>query len=205
MAAAPAKRPRNPRGEGERLRAELVEAAARLLAASGDARLLTLAAVAREVGIATPSIYRHFPDLDRLVAAVVSDRFARLDAALAEAIGAGADPAARLRACCAAYCRFGLDNPGHYRILFGAELALDPARPGERPGEQVFERLVAATAAGIAAGVVTPGDPEAIAVNIWVALHGIVSLRTARPHRRWPEPEVLVDAVLTGQAGLRRD
>ena len=42
--------------------------------------MLTLAAVAREAGIAAPSIYRHFPDRDELVEAVVADRFDRLDA-----------------------------------------------------------------------------------------------------------------------------
>ncbi|MCX4095888.1 TetR/AcrR family transcriptional regulator [Nocardia sp. alder85J] len=195
------RRPRNARGEGERLRADLVEAAAGLLADSGDARLLTLAAVARAVGVATPSIYRHFPDRGQLVAAVVADLFGRLDAALVEAMRASADPAGRLRACCVAYCHFGLENPGHYRVLFNAELALDPARPGERPGERAFERLVVAIEAGMAAGVVAPGDPEFTALTLWAALHGIVSLRISRPHRRWPAPEALVDAVLPGPAG----
>jgi AcrR family transcriptional regulator len=201
---APRKRRRNRRGEGARLRVELIEAAARLLEASGDAHALTLAAVAREAGIAAPSIYRHFSDRNELVLAVIADRFQRLDHALLDAMTGTADPAAALQACCDAYCRFGLDRPGHYQVLFGATLALDPARPGDRPGERVFGRLVDAVQACIDAGTARQGDAHLMAVNIWVALHGIVSLRTSRPSHPWPPVDTLVTAALSGQAGLNR-
>jgi len=181
---------------------ELIEAAARLLESSGDAHALTLAAVAREAGIAAPSIYRHFADRNQLVEAVIADRFDRLDDALLDVMAATPGPAAALRACCDAYCRFGLHHPGHYQVLFSANLALDPARPGERPGERVFGRLVAAVQACIDAGAVRHGDASVMAVNVWVALHGIVSLRTSRPNHAWPPVDTLVDAALSGQAGL---
>lgn len=158
--------------------------------------------MAREAGIATPSIYRHFAGRDDLVEAVVADRFDRLDQALAAAMDAATDPAAALRACCAAYCRFGLDHPGHYQVLFSAQLALDPDRPGDRPGERVFGRLVAAVQACIDAGAARGGDATITAVTIWVALHGIVSLRASRPGHPWPPADTLIEAVLSGQAGL---
>jgi AcrR family transcriptional regulator len=180
------------------LRIELIEAAARLLESSGDAQTLTLTAVAREAGVAAPSIYRHFADLNQLVEAVVADRFQRLDLALLDAMAGTSDPAAALRACCDAYCRFGLEHPGHYQVLFSATLALDPARPGDRPGERVFGRLVAAVQACIDAGVTRQVDANLMAVNVWVALHGIVSLRTSRPHHPWPPVDTLVSAVLSG-------
>jgi AcrR family transcriptional regulator len=201
---SPASRPRrrNRRGEGTRLRVELVEAAARLLESSGDAQVLTLAAVAREAGIAAPSIYRHFSDRNELVEAVVADRFDRLDEALTGAMAGISDPAEVLRACCAAYCRFGLEHPGHYQVLFSANLALDPDRAGDRPGERVFGRLVAAVQACIDAGAARQGAADVMAVNIWVALHGIVSLRASRPNHAWPPVDTLIEAALAGQAGL---
>jgi AcrR family transcriptional regulator len=199
---APGKRSRNRRGEGARLRVELIEAAARLLESSGNAHALTLAAVAREAGIAAPSIYRHFADRNQLVEAVVADRFQRLDDALLDAMTGVSGPAAALRACCDAYCRFGLDHPGHYQVLFSAKLALDPARPGDRPGERVFGRLAAAVQACIDAGAARQGDASVMAVNVWVALHGIVSLRISRPNHAWPPVGTLMNAALSGQAGL---
>ncbi len=194
---------RNPRGEGAQLRVDLIEAAARLLESSGDARVLTLRGVAREVGVATPSIYRHFSGKNELVEAVVADRFRQLDDALQHAVTGVSDPGEALRACCDAYCRFGLEYPGHYQVLFGATLSLDPsARPEELPGERVFGRLVAAVQACLDAGEASQGDAFAVAVNVWVALHGIVSLRTSRPSFAWPPVEALIEAALSGQAAL---
>jgi len=196
------RRGRNRRGEGARLRAELIEAAARLLESSGDAHVLTLTAVAREAGIATPSVYRHFSGLSELIEAVVADRFQRLDEALVEAMTAAPHPARALRACCAAYCRFGLEHPGYYQVLFGADLALSPDRPGDRPGERVFGRLVTAIQACVDVGYARQEEASVMAVNVWVALHGIVSLRTSRPHHPWPPVDTLVNAALAGQVGL---
>jgi AcrR family transcriptional regulator len=200
--SAPRKRRKNRRGEGARLREELIEAAARLLESSGDPHALTLAAAAREAGIAAPSIYRHFTDRNQLVEAVVADRFQRLDEALLGAMAGAPSPAEALRACCGAYCRFGLEHPGHYQLLFSANLALDLARPGDRPGERVFGRLVAAVQACIDVGAARRGDASVMAVNIWVALHGIVSLRISRPNHPWPPVDTLMNAALSGQAGL---
>jgi AcrR family transcriptional regulator len=201
---ADVKRTRNRRGEGARLRAELIGAAARLLESSGTAESLTLRAVAREVGIAAPSIYRQFATRDELVEAVAADSFERLDRALVRAMTDTNDPADALRACCTAYCHFGLEHPGHYQILFITPLALDPHnRPEERPGQRVFGRLLDAVQACIDAAEARPGDSFQIATNVWVALHGIVSLQTSRPHSfPWPPVRALIDAALTGQVGL---
>jgi hypothetical protein len=81
-------------------------------------------------------------------------------------------------------------------------LALDPARRGDRPGERVFERLATTVQACIDAGNAWPGDTRLMAVNAWMALHGIVSLRTSRPHHPWPPVHTLVNAALARQNGL---
>ena len=74
---------------------------------------------------------------------------------------------------------------------------------GHGPGERAFGRLVAAVQARTDAGIARPGDARLTAVNTWVALHGIISLRTIRPAGHpWPSVETPVDAALVGQAGL---
>lgn len=174
------RRTRNPRGEGARLRPQLVEAGVRILESGREE--LTLRAVAREAGIAAPSVYRHFPDRDALVEAVVADCFTRLD----EAVASAGDTVGER---CLAYVRFGLDHPGRYRVLFETGLDL----PDRGRGDRVFARLAEAvrTHAGVA-----PGAGEAVATNVWAALHGIVSLRTSRPRHDWPPVEVMVAAVV---------
>ena len=68
---------------------------------------------------------------------MVANRFDRLDETLAGAMAHTFGPAEGLRACCP-HMPVRPRYPGHYQVLFSANLALDPARPGDRPGERVF-------------------------------------------------------------------
>src|SRR6185437_6193275 len=77
----PARRP-NPRGQGGRLRDELLDAASGLLAVGGRDAELTLRSVARAAGVAAPSVYQHFADLDELMLALVRYHLADLAAAI---------------------------------------------------------------------------------------------------------------------------
>src|SRR5215471_7451264 len=106
-----ARRRRNPRGQGERLREEIVDAASALLAESGDVKHLTLRGVARRVGIAAPSVYLHFPDVEHLALAVTERRFPELGAAIAAGAYGIRDPVEALVAGSLAYCRFAVEHP----------------------------------------------------------------------------------------------
>lgn len=199
-----AERHRNPRGEGGRLRDEIVGAAAAMLDESGDPRLLTLRGVARSVGIAAPSVYLHFPDVEHLAAAVVERRFAALTAAADAAERGIADPAQALLARCRAYCRFGMERPGLYRVMFQAELPAPLADLGERtPGRVAFAAMVRAVERCIQAGVARPhDDPFRLASLVWAAMHGLVSARISRPQFPWAPLDALVDEAVAHLVGL---
>ncbi|MDP9363725.1 MAG: TetR/AcrR family transcriptional regulator, partial [Chloroflexota bacterium] len=199
-----ARRARSPQGEGGRLRDELVRAADRLLERTGDEAGLTLRAVAREAGIAAPSVYLHFAGRDELVRAVLDRHFAGFREALQTGIAAaGDDPAAQLRAGCLAYCRFGLTHPGPYRVMFGNRTAYVPTGNfDEVPGADTFGSLVDGVAGVIAAGLAPPGDPLRLATGVWTALHGIVTLRAAVPMFPWPPVEDLIEDILVGLVGI---
>jgi AcrR family transcriptional regulator len=201
-----ARRTRSPQGEGARLRDELIGAADRLLARTGDEAGLTLRAVAREAGVAAPSVYLHFAGREELVRAVLDRHFAGLREALQTAVAAaGDDPTAQLRAGCLAYCRFGLAHPGPYRVMFGNRTA-GFADDGfaEVPGADTFGSLVEGVAGCIAAGLAPPGDPLRVATAVWAALHGIVALRAAVPMFPWPPVEALIEDALVGLVGIPR-
>jgi AcrR family transcriptional regulator len=127
------RRARNPQGQGARLRADLIAAADGILARTGDVEGLSLRAVAREVGIATPSIYLHFPDKSALIHAVLSVRFAELGDAVRAAVTEATGPAGKLRAGCLAYCRFATEHPNAYRVLFGRLHSPTPRPPPSLP------------------------------------------------------------------------
>lgn len=199
------RRPRNPQGQGGRLRDELIRAADRILARTGDEQGLSLRAVAREAGVAAPSIYLHFADKRTLVLAVLAARFAELGRAIEAAVAVPADPIGKLRAGCEAYCRFGLDQPNAYRVLFGNVTVLGAeAQPEQRPGGDVFGLLVGGIRQCIESGSVMAADPERAAANVWAALHGIVSLRRSAPGFPWPPMREQVEDVLVGLVGIER-
>ncbi|MGB3737621.1 MAG: helix-turn-helix domain-containing protein, partial [Ilumatobacter sp.] len=52
-------RQRNPRGEGDQLRTDLLEAGADLIAEHGSVDGISLRAVARRTGVSPTAVYRH--------------------------------------------------------------------------------------------------------------------------------------------------
>src|ERR1700744_3659208 len=111
-------RQRNARGQGDRLRREIIDAARDILAQTGTLERLTLRGVARQVGIAATAGYLHFPDPEHLAVAALEQTFAELSATAPAAAAGYAAPAEALLARCRAYCQFGIDHPGHYRVMF---------------------------------------------------------------------------------------
>jgi len=190
-------RQRNPRGQGERLRDDIIDAASRLLA-DPAAPPLTLRAVAREAGVAATSVYLHFADIQALTLAVAERRFSELVRLQEAARDGSADLCQQLRAGCLAYCEFGLAHQGQYQVMF-ADMP-----PEQFPGLVPFRRLIDGVAACIGA---EPTDEQAFitALLIWQQLHGIVSLRISRPRFPWPPlAETVAEAVDRLLAGARR-
>ena len=186
-------RKRNPRGEGLRLRQEIVQAATKILNKGGSAESVSLRDIARQVGISAPSIYTHFADRDSILLAVVQEAFAELKTRLETVqgqTGLEADPTASLLAICNAYLEFALASPQRYRILFGgvwnaaeAQQAIGDEATGM--GQDVLELVVQAIRRCVTAGQSSSTDPIADDSALWVALHGLAQLRTAAPLFPW--------------------
>ena len=184
-------RQRNARGEGSRLRLEIVQATQALLA---DGEAATLRSIARRAGISAPSIYRHFPDVDAVMSAVADDAFDELVEALVEKRDRHTDETARLWAIADGYLDFARERPHIYRVMFGgvwnAAVALE-SHPGEdahfrEMGMNAFRLLVAAIQDCVDAGSSSSVDPRRDAAALWAGLHGIAQLRVTAPLFDWP-------------------
>src|SRR5690606_2025312 len=207
---ATATRKRNRRGEGGRLREEIVDAAVELLDETGDERTITLRSVARRVGIAAPSIYAHFPDQPAIMLAVVRRAFGELEEALRSAVrGAGGDPRERLYALCRAYLDLARTHPERYRARLGG---LGTPSLGESSvteeqltvlGEAKMRILGDALAGCVAAGASTSTDPAADAIALWLGLHGLAHQRAVTAV--FPGPEDIGDRMIPALARLRED
>jgi AcrR family transcriptional regulator len=188
--SAARRRPSARRGEGERLREEILQTTTRLIEESGDVASLSLRQVAHEVGVAATSIYLHFASLDELVRTVKDQGFAELIRALEDAAAdVGEDEYARVRAFAHAYVDFGMTHPGLYYVWFSGEML--PPPPESKEG-YIGESAFALVRDHLAAIV---GDDRAhvLAVNFWCGLHGLVTLRSRRKAFPWPDLDVQID------------
>ncbi|GMA28860.1 TetR/AcrR family transcriptional regulator [Arenivirga flava] len=201
------KRARNARGEGTKLRQEILEATESLLETL-PVEKVTLRGIAREAGVAAPSIYRHFSDLDAILRALVVVAFDDLTAELSRA-QSGTRPSSRLRQSCAAYLAFAESQPQRYRLLFGGVWNAAEAAPAS-PEEYAARREIGMNALGVIAttlaecveaGESTSPDPSADATALWVAMHGLAELRRTTPMFPWPE--ALDDRLIDTVARLR--
>ncbi|KPI08902.1 regulatory protein TetR [Actinobacteria bacterium OK074] len=179
-------RRRNPRGQGERLRQEILAAVGRLLDQKlGDEDLpVSLREVAREVGIAAQSMYLHFADKEQLARAVAEDGYGRIVAAMRSAdeaaAAARADAAGRLRAQSDAFCDFARANRGVIRLMFGHDTsrfgAPADADRGVHPARVLWEQWLAAVTACEDDGPSWPDGPRDTAMHLWAALFGRFAL-----------------------------
>jgi AcrR family transcriptional regulator len=118
----------------ERLRdatlAEIKETARKHLRVGGPTGI-SLRAVARDMGMTAPALYRYFASLDGLVAAMIEDYKDELSdtlEAVRDALPAE-DTAGRLFAITRAFRRWSLDHRAEFALVFGARL------PGYAPPE----------------------------------------------------------------------
>ena len=108
----------------ERLRtatvAEIKQTARRLLV-TGGAPTISLRAIAREMGMTAPAIYRYFPSLEALIAELCADLYAEVGATVDAARSTIPDeqPAARLAAMAGAFRRWGIAHRAEFALMFG--------------------------------------------------------------------------------------
>jgi len=204
-------RPRARRGEGQRLRGEIIAAASSLLGELGDANQLSMRAVAAAVGVTPPSIYRHFADKRALLVAVLEERWAEFGSVLTGAAAEVDDPFEALRRVGLAYLRFAEEHPGHYRVLFSAAGAAGVSQDrSQHPGGPSYSLLVDAIERCLAASASSGRSSWFLALQMLIAGHGLADLCMVQHFPfPWPPPEELLDALLddlglSGPQGRRR-
>lgn len=169
--------PVSPRSADPALRAALVDAAARILAADGP-RALTTRRLAAEADTSTMAVYTHFGGIDEVRRAVRQQGFARLTGAL-NAVARTDDPVADLTSAGLAYFANGLAHPELYRAMFVDQ---PPHRDGDA-GEPTFQRLVTTVARCADARRFDPVEPAMLlawAAELWTMQHGMVTLALTR-------------------------
>ncbi|MET0665486.1 MAG: TetR/AcrR family transcriptional regulator [Acidimicrobiales bacterium] len=185
-------RERNPRGQGERLRVDLIDAAVDLIAETGSVDGVSLRAAAKRAGVSPMAVYNHFADKDALLVAAVEHCWDEFQAAIAATLDEP-EPSARLRAAGDAYVRFALEHPGRYAVMFSGTRNL-PER-AVPIGMSAFDTLVAMVA-DILDARHDGRDPAFVAVQVHTWIHGMVSLLGCAPDGPWPSTDALLDDLM---------
>jgi AcrR family transcriptional regulator len=110
---------------------------------AGGAPAISLRAIAREMGMTAPAIYRYFPGLDALVVELISDFYDELRIEVERARAVTAEPIAALQEMSRAFRRWSIEHPAEFALVFGSPLPgvarideefCEPDRAGARFG-----------------------------------------------------------------------
>ncbi|SCL30214.1 transcriptional regulator, TetR family [Micromonospora rhizosphaerae] len=150
-------------------RERIITAALKIMAEHGYAGC-SVAAVAERAGVATGSVYRHFPTKANLFAEVFRTASQREVDAVARAAALESTTAERLSAIVETFAGRALQSP---RLAYA--LLAEPVDPAVDAERLVFRRAYAEliagyVAAGVASGELPPQDPELTATALVGAL-----------------------------------
>src|SRR3954449_11955877 len=166
----------------DRFRAQVrseIKAAALAQVAEDGAQGVSVNAIAKELGVSGPALYRYFANRDELLAELVVDAYHDFAAALAAAIAPDLTPVRRVRALADAWRGFARAQPHRYQLMFA------PPLPGydahSEPLVAASQRVMAVALdvyGGEPGGSAGEADPEVLArvVAAWYRLHGFVGL-----------------------------
>ncbi|MET0698447.1 MAG: TetR/AcrR family transcriptional regulator [Mycobacterium sp.] len=160
--------------------AEIKAIAMRQLAASG-ASGISITAIAKQMGMTGPALYRYFANRDALLTALIRDGYADLahTTELVAERAAALPPADRLHAVATAVRAWALAEPHRYLLLFGTPVPGYEAPMDTLDAANRALHVFAAIAAELLAESRRPEastDVLLMATVVWTRIHGVVSL-----------------------------
>jgi AcrR family transcriptional regulator len=183
-------RPRLSQDETAQHRRRFVEAAFRVIAATGDAAP-AVRPVLREAGLSRQAFYRCFASKDELMVVVLQEGRRLLADYLAARMARTATPEGKIRAWVAGVMRqsevaSAAERTRPFIVSLGQRVALDEADKPD-PDRVLYSLLEDAIAAGVADGSLDSADPAAAALIIYDYV--IASLRRHLVRQVPPAPK----------------
>ncbi|MEO5874051.1 MAG: TetR/AcrR family transcriptional regulator [Streptosporangiaceae bacterium] len=166
----------SPRRADPNTRSVMIEVGARLLAVEGP-QALSARRVAAEAGSSTMPVYTHFGGMSGLVREIVHEGFARMQGFFTQ-VRTTDDPVADMALFGRAYRCNALANPHLYTVMFGgASLAGFSLSERDRQyGRYTLYAVIECAARCIGSGRFDDTDPQLIAHQMWIGMHGLVTL-----------------------------
>lgn len=164
-------RPRDPAS-----RAALVEAAAKLLADEGP-RALTTRRLATEAGTSTMALYTYFGGMSGLVHEIVYEGFARLQH-MFDQVAPTEDPVSDVALIGRAYRRNAVVNSHVFKVMFGGSslAGFEITDDDRQHGRYTLTSVHDCVRRCVDAGRFRQDDPMLITHEMWLGVHGTVTL-----------------------------
>jgi len=185
-------RQRYARGEGDKLRVDLLDAAAELIATHDSIESISLRAVARRAGVSPTAVYRHFDDHLDLLRQAVDHCWSNFRDTMRAGRDSSDDPFVAFRQTGDNYVDFALNHRGQYRVLFSNRI--DLGVDNGTSAIEAFDILVEL----ISAILTTNGDtrePYDVAIQTHTWIHGMVDLISGNPDWAWPDTSTMLDGL----------
>lgn len=186
--------------------------------AAAGASALSLNAIAKQMGMSGPALYRYFANRDELITALIRDAYQSLSDTVRGAAANGGD----LRSLAHALRAWALDDPQRYLLIYGTPVpGYQAPEDTTRLANEVMTALLEAGAAGgfralppsplqdhladhSAWAGAHSAQPENVhrALICWTRLHGVLSLEVSGQfHGMGFDPALLYDAEVEAVAG----
>jgi AcrR family transcriptional regulator len=158
------------------MRTALIDTAAELISEEGPSALSTRR-LAAEVGTSTMAVYTYFGSMSALVREVVHEGFARLQR-LFDLVERTEDAVADMALLGRAYRHHAITNPDVYNVMFGRSSLAGFALSEEdrQHGRYTLNAVAECADRCVASGRFRQDDPVLVAHQMWLGVHGTVTL-----------------------------
>lgn len=176
--------------EKAEMRSKILESAKALFAEDGFQNV-SIRKIADKIEYSPATIYLYFKDKDAILFALHNEGFRALFTRQRDFVRI-ADPVQRLRKLLSGYLDFALEEPEYYDLMFMLFTPLPKLlrtsewRFGRRAYRTLHHTIVECQGRGYLAGT----SPDAAALGMWGAVHGIAALLLRRRASMLPEEDL---------------
>jgi AcrR family transcriptional regulator len=175
---------------------DILNAALKILQ-QGDLEDLTLAKVAKSLGVSAPAVYHHFPNKDALLAATAALGFRHLTALYEKVNRTYKDLNSWIRARGRTYLHFAFEEPALHRLMYRYRFADRESHADLMEAENACYRSSVAQIANTKGS--SPGafmshnsfHDFPVSMTIWSTFHGLATLITDGHLKSIPNPKAI--------------
>ncbi|MCF7807686.1 MAG: TetR/AcrR family transcriptional regulator [Candidatus Marinimicrobia bacterium] len=159
------------------LRPVLMDEAAKMIA-EGGAASVTMRELGKRVGVSRGAAYRHFSDKDALLMSVSASGFEKLSSEVQSVIQNGEMSfESRLLALGKVYLQFAIENPAHYRLMYGKEALSRWNQPVlKESADGLFDHLYEVIKGFQGECDISEKDTRTLVYVAWSSVHGLASI-----------------------------